>query len=226
MKDFWADRAARNIHNLSPFEESAIINNEKFRDRVITSFHDIYGEGAQLDVVTDGSRLQIYWFRPTELIYSAPAKQIEPAFQLIDKIDSSLVDTISNGRLSLFELTSLQFEEFMCELLEKYGYRVELTKQTHDGGYDIIGGKVDNLGLNLPLIVQCKRFRKDRTIGVALVRELHGVQTTMNIPHAIFATTSTFSREAKLFATSHVRWGFMTLADYSTIINWVAKASQ
>ena len=53
-------------------------------------------------------------------------------------INRSLLDQIAKKPEILYHLSSREFEEAVCELFEKRGYKVKLTKQTRDGGKDII----------------------------------------------------------------------------------------
>lgn len=221
-KAFWAERVARNIHQLFESEELALIHSPEFRSRVVAAYKQIWGQGAELVIeVPEPNHLSVLWFRPSNRIYKIPEDAEDETEALVEELDQSLIDLIRTGRVSLTSLTPIQFEEVMGEILIKYGYTVSFTKQTHDGGYDIIAFRKEALGFETPLIVQCKRY-KDRKVGVAAVRELHGVQTTMNIPHALLATTSYFSPEAKHFATQLVRWG-LYLADHDDIIRWITQ---
>lgn len=222
--DEYLERAARNVHDLFPSEIGALRSSAEFRDRVQGKYKELYGDAAEVTFDVRGSYgLNVSWFRPTVLLYQAPPPTIECGSELVVAVDASLIQAVNGGKLDLFGLSSRQFEEFMAELLEELGWYVELTKRTHDNGYDIFACKTDALGLVTPMIVQCKRYRADHKVGVSFVRELHAVQTTMNIPHAVLATTSTFTRPASHFAQESVKWGFLKLADYETLTAWLSK---
>jgi hypothetical protein len=90
-----------------------------------------------------------------------------------------------------------EFEEMIAGLLKRLGWRALLTQRSYDGGIDIdasnpepfVGGRI---------LVQCKH--RQRTIGVATVRELYGVVTAQQASKGVLVTTGRFSLEAERFA--------------------------
>jgi restriction system protein len=78
-------------------------------------------------------------------------------------------------------------------------FAVTVTGKTGDGGVDlelfdsspITGGRI---------VVQCKRYQPDNTVGVATVRELFGVVGSENAMKGVLVTTSTFTSGAREFA--------------------------
>lgn len=221
--DDYADRAARNVHDLSPYETGAIMHYESFRHRVIMAFKKIHGQDAKLDFDVRPNALSTSWLIPGKLIYSAPTKIIKPCYDIITVLDKRLVQAISNNEISLSGLSPREFEEFVGELLKGHGYHIEITQQTHDGGYDLFGIKIDTLGIKTPVIVQCKRYNEKRKVGVSVIRELYGVQTSMNIPNAILATSSYASPNAYKFINEKIKIGFLSIADRDTLLEWAKR---
>jgi restriction endonuclease Mrr len=74
----------------------------------------------------------------------------------------------------LLQLTPRQFEEFIAELWERFGYQVELTKRTRDGGRDVIA--VRRVEAELKFLIECKRNNPSHKVGIGLVRALYGVK--------------------------------------------------
>ncbi|MFP8843576.1 restriction endonuclease [Shewanella baltica] len=85
-----------------------------------------------------------------------------------------LVEKLKKQPQHFYELSPRQFEELLAELLTDMGWDVELTKETRDGGKDILAYLNTELGRILCL-VEAKRYRYDRKIGVGLVRSLYGL---------------------------------------------------
>ena len=73
----------------------------------------------------------------------------------------------------LQEITPRQFEELVCELFERKGYNVQLTKQTRDGGKDLIVLNNSVLG-DLVIYAECKKKAPKHPVNVGLVRQLYG----------------------------------------------------
>lgn len=128
--------------------------------------------------------------------------------------DSLIQQAKANPRI-MYEFTPRQFEEMVCELFEKQGFHVSLTKQTHDGGKDLIVLRKDYLG-ECCVYMDCKKYRPDRPVGVGLVRELYGAVEADKVTAGRIVTTSYFSKEAIEF-TETVRYR-MSLMDFHEIV--------
>lgn len=131
-----------------------------------------------------------------------------------------LLNEISAAKLSLLHLSPRQFEELVAEIWDRFGYQVELTKRTRDGGRDIVA--VRKTEAEMKLLIECKRYASDNKVGVSLVRALYGVKTHEGASKAILATTSTFTKSASEFVTSH-RWE-LEGRDYDGVVGWVKHA--
>lgn len=110
-----------------------------------------------------------------------------------------------------------KFEELVAELFEGFGYHVELTKQTRDGGRDIIAVKREEV--QVKHLIECKRPDPGGYVGVRPVRELLGVKQDEGATKAILATTAYFSKDAKLFFERHP-WE-LELKEYADLKTWI-----
>lgn len=113
-----------------------------------------------------------------------------------------------------------EFEKLVCELLDKQGYNVKLTKQTRDGGKDIIVVQKSILG-EFCIYVECKKYDTSRPISVSLVRELYGTVMVDNATAGMIITTSHFSKDAKEY-TEQIKHR-MTLKDYHDLVQELNK---
>lgn len=114
------------------------------------------------------------------------------------------------------------FEQLIAFLFEGFGYEVELTQQTRDGGRDIIA--VKKVELSTKYLIECKRPDPGNVVGVRPVRELYGVKSDEGASKAVLATTTHFSKDAKVFMERH-RWE-LELRDYDGIIDWITQYLQ
>lgn len=108
-----------------------------------------------------------------------------------------------------------EFEEMVCGLLDKQGYKVKLTKQTRDGGKDIIVVQKSFLG-EFCIYVECKKYDISRPISVGLIRELYGTVMVDNATAGMIVTTSHFTRDAKEYSAKIQHR--MTLKDYNDLV--------
>ena len=68
-------------------------------------------------------------------------------------------------------------------------------------------------------LVEAKRYRKDRTVGVDLVRNLYGTLCDYQANRAMLITTSSFSQEAVNFRKRHEYQ--LQLRDYGDLLFWI-----
>lgn len=99
----------------------------------------------------------------------------------------------------LRELEWNRFEKLTAEYFRIRGKRVETVSYGADGGVDV---RIYDHGSSVPeCVIQCKAWNS--MVGIKPVRELFGVMAHETAGKGIFMTTSTFSEDAKQFATEH-----------------------
>lgn len=120
----------------------------------------------------------------------------------------------------LYELSSRKFEELVASILQDFGFSVELTKATRDGGSDIIAS-IKNAITSFLVFVECKKYSQDNKVGVGIIREVAGVHTLRQPSKSIIVTTSFFTndaiKEAQLFKEQ------LQLKDYHALKEWLSK---
>jgi len=131
-----------------------------------------------------------------------------------------LLDELARSRAGLFALTPAQFEELIAEVWNRFGYSVELTARTRDGGYDVVA--IARNAINLKFLIECKRYAPEHKINVGLVRALHGVKQHEGATKAVLATTSYFTDPAARFISQH-RWE-LEGRDQNGVVQWINLA--
>lgn len=133
----------------------------------------------------------------------------------------TLLRELAKSHDTLYSLPPRKFEEVVAELLLRKGLEVQLTPTTNDGGRDILAVSRKH-GVDLLYLVECKRYRLDRPVGVSLVRSLYGVVEQERATAGMMFTTSRFTRGAIVFQRQvHHR---MALHDYESIVKWILSA--
>ena len=135
-------------------------------------------------------------------------------------VTESLWDQIANKPEILYSITSRQFEEVVCELFERQGYNVKLTKQTRDGGKDMIILNKSNLG-DFIIYAECKKRAPKHPIGVKIVRELYGVVEQDKATAGLIITTSAFTKDAVDFRNKIK--GRMNFIDYTELLKQISE---
>lgn len=139
--------------------------------------------------------------------------------QIASFVDRALIERLQQYPEDLRIIDPRRFEQLIAELFAGFGYEVELTKRTRDGGKDIIA--VKRREVDLKFLIECKRPDPGNPVGVSTVRELYGVKVDDGASKAILATTTYFSPDAKLFSEKH-RWE-LELRDFEAVKAWVAE---
>lgn len=125
-----------------------------------------------------------------------------------------------SDRNRLYQLNPRQFEELVASIFDNFGFVVELTARTRDGGYDVMAVKDGHIGVHKYLI-ECKRYTPPNTVGVGVVRNLGGVILggAGGRPRGILATTSYFTSDAKDYLDVHRLE--LTGRDIDGLVDWL-----
>jgi restriction system protein len=94
----------------------------------------------------------------------------------------------------IYYLTPRRFEKLVEGVYRNHGYEVILTKQSRDGGCDLILMKN---GDEKAAIVECKRYIKSRKVDVYTARQILGVAFLDGYSGAKIVTTSYFTSPAQ-----------------------------
>lgn len=117
------------------------------------------------------------------------------------------------------DMTPREFECFVADVFKNLGYSVKITKQTRDGGHDMVVTKKEPLPFTL--IVECKHWNEGHKVDVSVVRSLYGVQTAMQVNQSIVVTSSMFTKDARKFADE--RKTMMELWELDDLLKYVIK---
>ena len=146
----------------------------------------------------------------------------KPIIIVSNEVNEKFIDYFSKHPNELKTIDRRLFEEFVAELFFGFGYEVELTQKTRDGGRDIIA--IKNTETELKYLIECKRPDPGNKIGVKPVRELLGVKQDEKATKAILATTSYFSKDAlQLFERN--KWE-LEPKDFDGLTNWINMYKQ
>jgi restriction endonuclease Mrr len=137
--------------------------------------------------------------------------------QIASFIDRALIARLQQYPEDLRIIDRRTFEQLVAELFAGFGYAIELTQRTRDGGKDIIA--IKRREVDVKFLIECKRPDPGNPVGVSTVRELYGTKCDDGASKAILATTTYFPPDAKLFSDRH-RWE-LELKDFDAIRGWI-----
>jgi len=139
---------------------------------------------------------------------------------VIVSANEAMVKALKDHPKDIFRLSPRKYEELIAELLSDMGYEVTLTKATRDGGKDILASLKTECG-DFLCLVEAKRYRHDRKIGVSLVRELYGTLCDFKATSGMLVTTSSYSPDAQIFQQNHQYQ--LSLRDYTDVAGWIQQ---
>jgi restriction system protein len=131
-------------------------------------------------------------------------------------IRSKFIDIPISGK-EFDSISDRQLELLIAVLYDKIGFSAIVTKKTRAGGRDVIAER-NEPGKRERLLIEVKHHAKP--IGVSVVRALLGVVSSEKVNKGVLITTSTFTRDAALFAKSNPR---IELIDCNQIVKLLNK---
>lgn len=153
------------------------------------------------------------------VLYQASTIELIELPKIITAFNDELISLLARKPSYLHTLSARDFEKLIAEIFARQGFEVHLTKQTRDGGKDIIA-LYKKLGIQTKYIIECKRYT-DKPVGIELVQRLAGVRHALSANKAILATTSRFTSPAIEWAKQEVNLWSLDLKDYEDIVSWL-----
>lgn len=148
--------------------------------------------------------------------------ETEPIIEVTTLIGERLIAYFAKHPEEMRRMERRKFEELVAEIFSGFGYTVELTQQTRDGGHDVIA--IAKREIAVKYLIECKRPDPGGHVGIRPVRELYGVKCDEKATKAILATTAHFSPDALLFFENH-RWE-LEPRDYDGLLDWLKAYEQ
>jgi hypothetical protein len=152
-----------------------------------------------------------------------PPNERKPRTSGIIGIDfARLLDLVDRQPRVAYQLPPRRFEELIGHVFERFGYNVELTAESRDGGYDI--SAVRSAETEIRLLIECKRYTPPNKVGRPILQRLAGVLNDRGIQatKGILATTSTFTADAVKYLEVN-RWR-LEGRDLEGILDWIRRA--
>ena len=138
--------------------------------------------------------------------------------KILSPIDEIIIESTKNPSL-IYKLPPRDFEKFVAQIWSAFGFEVELTAQTRDGGADLLCIS-NTLGVPFKIAIEVKRYARDRPVAVELVRSFIGANASLNANKLVYVTSSRFTRDAKKFAMMPSLTNQLELYELPDVIRW------
>lgn len=150
--------------------------------------------------------------------------EIPPAPNLVETIDVTpqILSWLRQDLGRLHQLSAEQFEQLLCDRLDKMGFGVKLVGGSTfapDGGIDIVAWP-KKTSFPFLLAVQAKHhFHASRKTGPSQVKEFHSAVASNRFHAGMLVTSTSFTPQAKWFADNKQQ--LVRLRDFGDLSRWI-----
>lgn len=137
---------------------------------------------------------------------------------IVQEANEELIALLASQPDLMYGLHPRKFEEIVARLFERQGFKVTLTPASKDGGFDFFA-ELKTPMTNLLVMAECKRYSRERKVGIEVVRGLHSVMETNRANKALVITSSFFTSGAIEY--QRVLGAKMGLNDYNDLVEWL-----
>lgn len=180
--------------------------------RLVASLLEVQGPDAVL------GQLQGALYDLHGVADAPPRKLIATVKPKLIVVNDQILDRLRRRPEDIHNIDHRKFEEIVAELLDDMDFDVELTPATRDGGRDVLAYWNSPMG-RLLCLVEAKKYRPDRPVGIQLVRQLYGTFVDERATSAMLVTTADFSPDARKFEQKH-KWQ-ISLKNYADLAVWI-----
>ena len=164
---------------------------------VIDYFADDHITVSILQYPSTDNDLYIYEFNKTIIVSNQEQMSSLREYASLVMANPDIFDYSSTDSSDINSLSGIEFENLCKNLLEKMNFEVSTTKQSGDGGIDLIAYNHQPL-LEGKYVVQCKRY--SGSVGEPIIRDLYGVVNSERANKGILITSGSFTNSAITFA--------------------------
>jgi restriction endonuclease len=138
--------------------------------------------------------------------------------QLLTPAWNKLCEYLYQNPNYLHQLNPHDFELLAGEIFRTFGWIVDFTTRTRDGGYDVIAIK-RSFPTDMSVLVEAKRFSPNRPVGVDIVRSLYGVKSLYSVSQVVLVTSSYVTSDAKKQFNRVIPWE-LDFIERDKILEW------
>jgi hypothetical protein len=219
----------KTIVPLTPWARTAVFSGYGTYESAVRLFEAAPGKvrifEKSVDFIPSVLREQFAWLIETRDLPSDTAQAAAAVdFQVLSVVEPAwgeVCTEISRSPSLLHNISSTVFEKLAAEIFKSFGYEVEMTATTRDGGFDIIAMR-RAVPTDIRVLIQAKRYAPDRAVGVEIIRSLYGIRASNSVSQVVLATTSRVSIPAKREFELVIPWQ-LDFLERDRILDWCAR---
>ncbi len=213
------------INTLTPWAKTVIASGQVYAEEIMELLYSAKYKIRFLAKPFDVShfRINIQWLLESQvdtedfLLNEAQLKDSK-IIQLIKTPWEDVYRYIAENPSFLHSMDPRLFEELVADIFKRFGWDVELTAHTHDGGYDIIAIKQNDPTCQR-ILIEAKRYAPNRVVGVEIVRSIYGLRSLHAASQVVLATSSYISDVAKKEFLRVIPWE-LDFIERDRILDW------
>ena len=155
---------------------------------------------------------------PTKIIAENIDKKTSKIIEVLSPAWDQLCGWLSKNPEYLHKMSPRDFELLAGEIFCSYGWEVDFTSRTRDGGYDLIATR-RSIPSDISILVEVKRYSPNRPVGVGIVRSLYGIRDIYAASQVVLVTSSYVSSDAKKQYNRVIPWE-LDFIERDKIIEW------
>ena len=156
------------------------------------------------------------------VIYSRDDFDLDYAYPEYTRVEQMIMGIAQNPEM-IYNISTREFEEVIEQVLKDQGFETTLTQQTRDDGRDIIAIKYE-MGKPVVFYIECKRYGRQNSVGVSIVRSLYGVQSADQINKSILVTTGHVTSGVRKFVEKQNT--MMSVIDVNEIYELIQQSAR
>lgn len=138
--------------------------------------------------------------------------------KIVDAVDLMITESVKNPS-TIFNLKGRDFELFLRRIFEGFGYEVQLTAATRDGGVDLIC-LCRKAEIPIKIAIETKRYSANQPIGVSLVRQFVGANKQWMANKQVYVTTTDYTKPALVDASTPQFVQMLELKTLPDVFRW------
>lgn len=87
------------------------------------------------------------------------------------------------------------FEKLIAEIFASHGFCVDLTGRVRNRSSDILAVRNDEFGVRTQYLIECKRYRSTRRVGMDIINGVIGSARRADVDHSFIVTSSYFTKD-------------------------------
>ncbi len=134
-----------------------------------------------------------------------------------------IIEKLRSSPDDVYQFSPRKFEELVAELLAGFGYSVDLTPSSNDGGRDIIAKRSADIAFPSLYYIEAKLWTPGLKVGRPIIQKLLGTGMADRVNGVMLVTPSLFARTVRPYLVERNLLEFVRLVDGQALPAWYTE---